>query len=218
MEMSVASLRSVTHIDNRDRFRTGLVTLLERDPRIAVAGEASGGRAGVRLASERRPDVVLMSLNIPDLTCSTATQMMVSRDPGLPVVILAAIASDTNVANALGAGASGFIARDTPTPRILEAIFAAARGADWLSPLVARVVLDRVSQAGTAGTELPLKVSGRESEVLHLIALGMSDGEIAQTLEINRRTAEHHVARIVETLQLLKPSRAATYVAGIGLL
>ena len=156
-------------VDDHDVVRTGLSSLLSAEPDIEVVAQASGGRMGVRLAAELAPDVVLMDLWMPDLSGPEATKEILERDPSLRVVARTVASEDRDVAAVLEAGAVGFLAKDTPIDRLVEAVHAAATGAAWLSPRAAEVVLGRIRTTTVAeprdceGLE---QLSERELEVL----------------------------------------------------
>jgi DNA-binding NarL/FixJ family response regulator len=207
-------------VDDYDLFRTGLASLLAGEPDIEVVGQASGGRAGARLALELQPDVVLMDLRMPDMSGHEATRVISAERPEIRVVVLTALAEDDDVEVAVQAGACGFLAKDTPIDDVLSAVRAAATGAAWLSPRAAEVVLGHLRR--TAGdfsqAQDPVEeLSPRELEVLHLIARGMENAEIAASLSISPRTAKNHVSSILAKLGLPSRVQAAIYAVRHGL-
>ena len=135
-------------VDDHDLFRTGLASLLGAQPDIEVVAQASGGRMGIRLAGELRPDVVLMDLRMPDIEGAEATFTIMQHDPSMRVLALTAVSEDAAVSAAMRAGASGFLAKDTPINEVVAAVRAAAGGSSWLSPRAAEVVLGRIRNAG----------------------------------------------------------------------
>jgi DNA-binding NarL/FixJ family response regulator len=207
-------------VDDHDLFRAGLASLLAMQPDIEVVAQASGGRMGVRLADELRPDVVIMDLRMPDVEGPTATRAILERNPRMRVVVLTVATDDSDVEAALEAGACGFIAKDTPVSGVAVAVRAAAQGVAWLSPRAAELVLGRVRQRAAkpkadAGPEEQL--SARELDVLRLIARGMENAEIAETLEISPRTAKNHVSNILAKLGMPSRVQAAIYAVRRGL-
>src|ERR1700749_2346545 len=134
-------------VDDYDLFRTGLATLLAAEPGVTVVGQASNGRAGVRLARELEPDVVLMDLRMPDISGHEATHEIIAERPGARVVVLTVLSDDEDVEAAGHAGACGYLAKDTPMNEVVSALRAAAAGAAWLSPRAAEVVLGRVRRS-----------------------------------------------------------------------
>jgi DNA-binding NarL/FixJ family response regulator len=207
-------------VDDHDLFRAGLASLLTSQHDIEVVGQASGGRAGVRLAWELQPDVVLMDLRMPDLEGPEATREILERRPSTRVVALTVVSEDADVAEAMEAGACGFLAKDTPIDGVAVAVRAAAEGAAWLSPRAAEVVLGRLRERAVdhgsdlAGAE---QLSARELEVLRLIARGMENADIADTLGISPRTAKNHVSSILAKLGLSSRVQAAIYAVRRGL-
>jgi two-component system, NarL family, response regulator LiaR len=207
-------------VDDHDLFRTGLASLLGSQPDIEVIAQASGGRMGVRLADELRPDVVLMDVRMPDLEGPEATREILERDPSTRVVALTVASEDADVAAVVGAGACGFLAKDTPIEGVAVAIRAAAQGAAWLSPRAAEVVLGRVRRdelEQEAETVPAHELSARELDVLRLIARGMENAEIADELGISPRTAKNHVSNILAKLGLPGRVQAAIYAVRRGL-
>jgi NarL family two-component system response regulator LiaR len=206
-------------VDDHDLFRVGLAGLLSAEPDMDVVGQASGGRMGVRLALELRPDVVLMDLKMPDLDGAEATITILRERPLTRVVILTAISDDHAVAAALSAGACGFVVKDTPVDSVIAAVRAAAQGAAWLSPAAAAMVLDsaRLWPLATPDTRLVARLSPRELEVLRLLARGMENDEIANALHISPLTAKNHVSRILAKLELPSRVQAAIYAVRQGL-
>ena len=195
-------------VDDHDLFRTGLASLLGSQPDIEIVAQASGGRMGVRLADELRPRVVLMDLRMPDLEGPDATRAILERHPSTRVVALTVMSEDADVAAALEAGACGFLAKDTPIEDVAAAVRAAGQGAAWLSPRAAEVVLGRLRRAEVE-PEPDLgsveELSTRELDVLRLIARGMENAEIAESLNISPRTVKNHVSNILAKLGPAKP-------------
>lgn len=207
-------------VDDHDLFRTGLAALLSSQPDIEVVAQASGGRLGVRLAQELRPDVVLMDQRMPDLSGIEATRKILRAHPSTRVVALTVVSESSAVAAAIEAGACGFLAKDTPIDSVAAAVRAAAQGSAWLSPHAAEVVLGQVrcaeaSQADDA--EAFPELSDRERDVLRLIAEGLENSEIAARLNISHRTAKNHVSNILAKLGLPSRVQAAVYAVRRGL-
>jgi DNA-binding NarL/FixJ family response regulator len=207
-------------VDDHDLFRTGLSLLLEAQPDIEIVAQASGGRMGVRLAAELRPDVVLMDLKMPDLQGVEATRAIVEHEPSTRVVALTVSDEEPNVAAIMQAGACGFVVKGDPIEQVVVAVRAAAQGATWLSPRAADLVLGRLRQVRPA-TELELeleqRLSPRELEVLRLIARGMENSDIADTLQISARTVKNHVSSILAKLELPNRVQAAIYAVLHGM-
>jgi two-component system nitrate/nitrite response regulator NarL len=208
-------------VDDHDLFRTGLASLMADEEGIEVVAQASGGRMGVRLAAELNPDVILMDLRMPDMTGPEATREIVSRNPDVRVLALTVASEDRDVAEALQAGACGFLAKDTPVDSLVVAIHAAARGMAWLSPKAAEVVLGRIRNAPAPQEQqsAPLaQLSSRELDVLRLIANGMENAQIAAELNISPRTAKNHVSNILNKLGLPSRVQAAVYAVRQGVI
>lgn len=217
---SQSAATRVLVVDDHDLFRTGLSSLLSGQPDVEVVAQASGGRAGVRLAAELRPDVVLMDLQMPDLEGHEATRRILERNPAIRVVVLTVLSHDDDIVAALNAGACGFLAKDTPIDDVVLAVRAAAQGAAWLSPRAAEVVLSRVRQDQPRSPAQPVpaaELSAREIDVLRLIAGGLENSEIAEELSISPRTAKNHVSNILTKLGLPSRVQAAIYAVRSGL-
>jgi DNA-binding NarL/FixJ family response regulator len=205
----------VVVVDDHDLFRAGLSTMLAAQPDISVVAQASGGQMGVRLAHELRPDVVLMDLRMPDLEGHEATRAILERRPSTRVVVLTVLSDDADVA-----GACGFLAKAAPLDDVVVAVRAAASGAAWLSARAAEYVLGRLRQAEIepGSNHAPLaSLSARELEVLRLIARGMENAEIAESLKISPRTAKNHVSSILRKLGVPSRIQAAIYAVRRGL-
>lgn len=201
-------------VDDHDLFRTGLSSLLSAEQDIEVLAQASTGRSGIRLAAELQPDVVLMDLRMPDISGHDATRAIIAERPSARVVVLTVSSADEDVEAAVHAGACGFLAKDTPIEEVVSAVRAAASGAAWLSSRAAEVVLGglrRAKEAEPPSDDSIEDLSPRELEVLHLIARGMENAEIADTLSISPRTAKNHVSSILAKLGLPSRVQAAIY-------
>jgi DNA-binding NarL/FixJ family response regulator len=213
-----ATIRVIV-VDDHDLFRTGIASLLGSEPDIQVVGQASGGRAGVRLAGELRPDVVLMDLQMPDLDGTEAIREIVERFPETRVIALTVLSSTRDVENAVQAGASGFLAKERPIEEVAAAVRAADQGGAWLSPRAAEVVLGRVRRADLEPEALSVieQLSPRELDVLRLIARGLENPEIAEALDISPRTVKNHVSSVLTKLGVPNRIQAAIYAVRTGL-
>ncbi len=200
-------------VEDHDLFRTGLVSFLGAEPDIEVVGQASGGHAGVRLASQLRPSVVLMDIRMPDLDGTDATRLILQLRPETKVVALTVANTDDDIASALRAGCCAFLAKDTPVRDIATAVRAAASGVAWLSPRAADSVLGRIRNQTLVADRDPAiaELSEREVEVLRLLARGLGNSEIASALSISPSTAKNHVSSILTKLGLPNRIQAAVY-------
>ncbi|HYY45379.1 MAG TPA: response regulator transcription factor [Actinomycetota bacterium] len=185
--------------DDQTLVRAGLRALLDAQEDIEVAGEASNGQEAIALARELRPDVILMDIRMPVLDGLEATRMITAAQElaAVRIVILTTFDLDEYVFEALQAGASGFLVKDTEPVELLYGIRAAARGDALLSPGVTRRLIEHFVSRAAHGKAVPdLDVlTDREREVVALVAEGLSNDEIAERLVVSPLTAKTHVSR-----------------------
>jgi DNA-binding NarL/FixJ family response regulator len=207
-------------VDDHDLFRTGLASLLSSEPDIEVVAQGSGGRMGVRLAEELRPDVVLMDCRMPDLHGADATREILDRHPDTRIVALTISSDETDVADALAAGACGFLAKDAPFDDVVDAVRVVAQGGAWFGPRAAEIVLGRLRSdlVPDSVDVAPEPLSSRELDVLRLLAGGADNAAIAEALGISPRTAKHHVSNILAKLGVPNRVQAAVYAVRRGMI
>jgi DNA-binding NarL/FixJ family response regulator len=194
-------------VDDQALVRSGFRMVLEAEDDIEVVGEAANGRQAIDSARRLKPDVVLMDVRMPELDGITATRE-IAGDPeghGPRVLILTTFDLDEYVYDALGAGASGFLLKDAPPEQLAAGIRVVANGDALLAPAVTRRLIEDFSRARPARTDEPPGVdelTPREREVWTLLARGLSNAEIAETLVVGETTVKTHVARVLMKLGL----------------
>lgn len=207
-------------VDDQTLFRAGLRTLLSTRSEVEVVGDAENGEAALALAAQTRPDVVLMDLKMPVLDGVSATRRLRVQLPSCRVVALTTFEDDELVFEGLRAGAVGYLLKDAPIGRLVEAILAASRGESVLQPSVASKVLaelSRLTSAGAPVTNELSRLSDREREVLRLIARGASNKEIASALFLAEGTVKNHVTNILTKLGVDDRTQAALRARELGL-
>jgi DNA-binding NarL/FixJ family response regulator len=190
--------------DDQHLIRAGFRSLLEAEPDLDVVGEAATGREIVALVAETRPDVVLMDIRMPDGDGLWATERIVA-DPaliGTHVVVVTTFELDEYVAEAIRAGASGFLVKDTEPVELIRAVRVAAAGDALLSPGVTRRLLERVASGLKEAPDVSRlrTLTDREREVLTLVGQGLTNDEIGARLYLSPLTAKTHVSRIMAKL------------------
>jgi DNA-binding NarL/FixJ family response regulator len=192
--------------------REGLRMYLERDPGFEIVGEAEDGQQAVALVSERHPDVVLMDLLMPVMDGVAAIEAIRRTSPGVEVVALTSVVDDEQVVAAVRAGAIGYVLKDAHGLELKEAIRAAADGRVHLAPEAAVRLLREVRTA-----ERSDRLTERETDVLRLIGLGLSNKEIARRLNIGEGTVKTHVSNLLNKLGLQSRTQAALQAVRLGL-
>jgi two-component system, NarL family, response regulator LiaR len=203
-------------VDDQAIVRKGIQALLTAEPGFAVVGEAANGREALTEIARRQPDVVLMDLVMPEMDGIAAIQEIQARQLPVRILVLTSFATDDKVFPAIKAGALGYLLKDSRPEELLEAICQVHRGEPSLSPVIARKLLsEMVRPSGQPATTDPL--TGRELEVLRLIARGMSNQEIGVELFIGDATVRTHVSNILSKLHLASRTQAALYALREGL-
>ena len=198
---------SVVIADDQRLLRAGFRVILDAEPDIKVVGEAPDGRSAVDVVRRRRPDVVLMDIRMPELDGIQAAELILS-DPALDTAILMLTTFDLNeyIYEALRIGASGFLLKDTPADRLLDAVRVVAAGDALLAPSITRRLIEQFARAarpepGTVPAAL-VDLTSRELDVLRLVARGLSNAEIAAELVLGENTIKTHVAHLLSKLGL----------------
>jgi DNA-binding NarL/FixJ family response regulator len=214
-------MTSVLIADDQALVRVGLRKILESEPELTVAGEASDGEDAAARARELHPDVVLMDIRMPVLDGIEATRRIIAAQPATRVLILTTFGLDTYVFDALRAGASGFMLKDAPPEEIVAAVRIVASGDALLAPAVTRAVVEEFARRPPAAAPTPPaaveELTPREREVLALLVGGLSNPEICERLFISEATAKTHVARILQKLGIRDRVQAVIYAYETGL-
>ncbi len=202
--------------DDHPVVRDGLSALLASVPSLTVAGVAATGREAVRAAVTLRPDVLIMDIQMPELTGVAAAGEIARAAPGVAVLMLTMFDDDDSVFAAMRAGARGYVLKGAQQDEIVRAIHAVAAGEAIFGPAIARRVLGLVSAPAAHSVPFP-DLTGREREVLDLIAAGVRNSEIARQMSIAPKTVANHIAAIFNKLQVADRNQAIVLARDAGL-
>ena len=206
-------------VDDHDLFRTGLRNLIEEQG-VLVVGECDNGTDALRAVRELAPDVVVMDLNMPGISGVEATRQISMIAPLTRVLVLTISDQDSDVMDAILAGACGYLLKDSSITELIGGIQAAAVGESLVSPAIASKVLQRVRASSASPHEAELiqsELSDREIQVLKLIANGKDNGMIALELHISPKTVKNHISNILMKLQIDNRIQAAVYAVRSGI-
>lgn len=199
--------------DDHGVVRKGLRFLLESEPDLEVVGEAADGREAVRLAEDLEPNVVIMDIAMPRLNGIDATAQIVRHRPGTAVIILSMHSDEGYLVRTLAAGARGYLLKDSAEQDVVRAIHAVIQGRPFFSPEIAKALLEdymrRLNQSGL--TDSYDLLSDREKEVLHLLAEGKTNKEVAAILLLSTYTVETHRTHIMQKLNLHNTAELVLY-------
>ncbi|MFD6885027.1 response regulator [Streptomyces sp. NPDC059957] len=219
--MTAAPIR-VMIADDQMMVRQGFTVLLDAQPDIEVVGQAVDGAEAVAKVSELSPDVVLMDIRMPGMGGIEATSLITAAPgSGVKVLVLTTFDLDEYVYEALRAGASGFLLKDASADQLAEAVRVIAAGEALLAPNITKRLITEFSRLGAPRAPSKARIdelTERETEVLSLVAQGMSNAEIAEHLVLAEQTVKTHVGRILVKLGLRDRTQAAVFAYETGLI
>ena len=215
--------------DDQASVREGLVVLLDLLPDINVVASAATGQEALDLAAEHHPDAILLDLHMPGMDGTEAARLLTERHPDIAIVVLTTYADDTSILAALRAGARSYLTKDADRSAIAQALRGAASGLSVLAPTAHATLLTAAAAAappptapappapaGPAG-ELPAGLTPREAEILTMIARGMTNAEITQTLVLSNHTIKTHINRIFAKTGSANRTEASRFARAHGL-
>ncbi|MFD9704775.1 response regulator [Lentzea sp. NPDC059081] len=210
----------VVVVDDQEMVREGFSALLNAQEDIEVIGAAGNGVQGVALARTVRPDVVLMDIRMPEMDGLTATRLLLDGSDDVKVLVLTTFDLDDYVYEALQAGASGFLLKHAPARELLNAVRVVAAGEALLAPSITKRLIEDFVKARRSDRVRPAQLgvlTERETEILVLVAQGMSNAEIAAHLVLAEQTVKTHVSRVLTKLGLRDRAQAviAAYESGL---
>lgn len=210
-------------VDDQALFREAMRALLEVDASVQIIAEAADGHEALLLTLEHRPQVVLMDLRMPVMCGVEATRRIRATLPDVYVLVLTSFDHEEDVFEALRAGASGYLLKNSPTAQLVDAIKIVASGQTYLQPSIATQVVaefNRLSQSSSLSSEerrLVSLLSQREVEILRHLMRGMSNKEIATALNITEGTVKNHMTSILDKFQVQDRTAAALKARDLGL-
>jgi DNA-binding NarL/FixJ family response regulator len=199
-------------VDDHPVVRMGLRGMLDAEPDLTVVGEASSGAEGFDRALALTPDIVLMDLRMPGGDGVEATGRILSAAPGVRVMVLTTYESDRDILRAIEAGASGYLLKDASPRELADAVRAAARGETVLAPSVASTIVRQMRSPA------PPALSARETEVLRLVARGLTNADIGRQLFISEATVKTHLLRVFNKLDVADRTAAVTTAMRHGII
>jgi DNA-binding NarL/FixJ family response regulator len=201
--------------DDHTLVRAGLTSLIARLPEMEVVAEAADGRQALRMVRDLQPDIVLMDIAMPGLNGLESAERIHGIYPKIKIVILSMHASEEYVAQALKAGASGYLLKDAATAELEMALKSVSMGQFYLSPAISRQVVDNFLRGGPTGLDL---LTPRQREILQLIAEGKGTRDIAETLHLSVKTVETHRAQLMDRLDIHDVAGLIRYALKKGLI
>ena len=212
---------SVVIVDDHPVVRAGMRAALDGAEEIAVVAEGSSGGDALRLVAQHRPNVLVLDVNLPDTNGIEVTRRLSESGTETAILILTVHDDRETVFGLLESGAAGYALKDEALETLPDAVRAAARGESWLSPAIARQVIERATGREPAGTPQQradaLPLTPRETEVLQLLAQGLDNARIAERLVVTKRTVQNHVSTIYGKLGVATRTEAALYAIRHGL-
>jgi len=206
--------------DDHPFYREGVRTMLRATPDIEIIGEAANGEDTVAQAERLQPDVILMDLKMPGMGGIEATRRILHTSPHIGVLVLTMFEADETVFAAMRAGARGYLLKDADQDELIRAIQAVSRGEAIFSPAIAQRLVHYFAALRRTAADLTFpELTDREREILHLIAQGHSNTEIADQLLVSLKTVRNHVSNIYSKLQVADRAQAIVRAraAGLGL-
>ncbi len=204
--------------DDHRIMREGLRLILDRESDLSVVAEAENGRAAVETACELRPDVVVMDIGLPELNGMEATRRIKSRHPDVQVVGLSMFADRRYVLGMLEAGASGYLLKGAAGAELVQAIRATAQGKKYISPEIADIVVSNyIDHRSSVDPSASAVLSGREREILQLLAEGKTSKEIGLRLQISMATVETHRRNMMKKLRVRGIAELTKYAIREGI-
>ncbi|MEM8529814.1 MAG: response regulator transcription factor [Chloroflexota bacterium] len=204
-------------VDDHPIVREGLIAVLETQSDFVVVGHAASGNQVLDLTNSLNPDVILLDLELPDSDGVTVLQQLRSVHTTIKVIVFTAFDTDERIIGAVRAGAKGYLLKGAPREELFQAIRVVHEGGSLLQPVIAARLLRQVSTP-TEPSEIVESLTERELEVLHLLAKGRQNKEIANNLIISERTVKFHVSAILAKLHVSNRTEAVTKAAQIGLI
>ncbi len=203
-------------VDDHPMWRNGVRADLEASGKVEVVGEAADGGEAIETAREVMPDVILMDLQLPQVSGVDATRAIIEESPHTKILVLSASAEETDVLEAVKAGASGYLLKSASSDDVIDAVFRVRTGEPVFTPSLAGLVLSEFRRIATTDPNEP-ELTPRENDVLKLVAKGYSYREIGEKLYISTKTVQNHVQNILTKLQLKKRYELMRYAIRKGL-
>jgi DNA-binding NarL/FixJ family response regulator len=204
--------------DDHQVVRQGLRMFLTLDPEMDVIGEAENGAEALKIVEQLAPDVVLMDMLMPVMGGIEATERIKQRFPEVEIVAMTSVLEDATVVGAVRAGAIGYLLKNTDADSLCNAIRAAAAGQVQLAPEAAKLLMREVRLPEPKTNMGVESLTGRETDVLRLVALGHANKEIAVELGIGEKTVKTHVSNVLSKLGVQSRTQAALYAARAGII
>jgi len=218
----MANRKTILIVDDHPLFREGLKSLIARNPRFELVGEAGSGREGLKLAKELKPDLVIMDISLPDKSGVDVTRSIRSLLSQTRVIIVSMHSKIDHITEAFRAGATGYVVKESAADRLMHGLEAISRGEYFLDSSVSHKVVEElidfpIKEAKITDTAYGA-LSSREQQVMRLLAEGLSTKEIAEKLFISPKTVENHRSNIMHKLGLHNIIELVRYATKLGLI
>ena len=204
--------------DDQALIRDALHMILRLEADMDVVGLAQDGAEAVDMVAQKKPDLVIMDLNMPGMNGVEATRRICLNHPDIKVLVLTTYDDDAWVFDAIRAGASGYLLKDTPREEVVRAIKGTAAGKSFIDPAVAGRLLNQIAVQSTKPSSLIMeKLTEREADVLRLVARGLNNADIAERLHLSEGTVRNHISVILAKLNVSDRTQAAVIAIQHGI-